>query len=403
EDEDETRGTAIPRPVHSTDKLKGSGSYRTSSNKKKRVSFTQAATKPAARTRAARRSEPSCASRKGGKGSGTGGGVRRKSPRATAPRAEEPEGEGEPEEEVDDETAFVDPPCIPDSGNGGAVCRVCLGPGGGGDSLGGALLECRGHNCKTQVHKNCYPVAVKTITGTRFMCNACDKGKRSAVRPEERGCVICRQKQGVESYAMIPTKEDCFAHYLCFKKAVPDADSTWEFDKGKYVPPSGVPEAVALTDAKAKTKGKSSKRRCNECKRTGGVLKRCERQGCSTRFHPLCGAVVTAAAQLLSEEADWKGLGVDMTIQCDDHKHKADQPCIQCGGAEGDIFGCRTCQTFYHKNCHSPPIPDDAEGERWRCGNCEGALAMGGGDGISSTEEEEECDGEEGSVQQDHP
>lgn len=41
----------------------------------------------------------------------------------------------------------------------------------------------------TQVHKGCYPVAVKTIDGRNglFMCNACEMDKERKTRPEDRG------------------------------------------------------------------------------------------------------------------------------------------------------------------------------------------------------------------------
>lgn len=32
---------------------------------------------------------------------------------------------------------------------------------------------------------------------------------------------------------MIPTHEGAFVHYLCFKKAVPDAESKWKFENGE--------------------------------------------------------------------------------------------------------------------------------------------------------------------------
>ncbi|CAN0264883.1 unnamed protein product, partial [Ectocarpus fasciculatus] len=268
--------------------------------------------------------------------------------------------------------------------------------------------------CKTLVHKNCYPAAVKTIDGRSgtFVCNACERDNKSGggVRPEDRGCVICRQTQGVESYAMVPTKEGDLVHFLCFKKAVPDAESHWKFDNaGIYVPPPGVPEALARAKAK---------RRCSECKRTGGVVKTCERQDCRTRFHPLCGAVLTTETQSSSEGKDWKGLGADMIIQCDKHKHKAsqgallllllllsssllfaDEPCAKCDGTDGEMVGCTRCPTYYHKACHDPPIPDDAV-DNWRCATCTAALAMAGGESSEDDDDEEEEEEEEEQLQQ---
>lgn len=32
---------------------------------------------------------------------------------------------------------------------------------------------------------------------------------------------------------MIPTHGGDLVHYLCFKKAVPDAESQWKFEKGE--------------------------------------------------------------------------------------------------------------------------------------------------------------------------
>ncbi|CAN0495787.1 unnamed protein product, partial [Ectocarpus sp. 12 AP-2014] len=137
-----------------------------------------------------------------------------------------------------------------------------------------------------------------------------------------------------------------------------------------------------------------AKRRCSECKRTGGVVKTCERQDCRTRFHPLCGAVLTAETQLSSEGKGWKGLGADMTIQCDEHKHKADEPCAKCGGIDGELVGCARCPTYYHKGCHDPPIPDDT-GEKWWCATCTAALAMGGEESSEDDEEQDEAEEEE--------
>ncbi|CAN0302722.1 unnamed protein product [Ectocarpus sp. 4 AP-2014] len=257
-------------PPSSTSNRRGKGKQKAAAaakKQKKTVSFTSKATPTA----------PAAAGGGAARGRGKGPPAPAAGGRGGARTKEAKEEDGVD----DDETEFVAPPHIFGVAGRGKVCTVCLGPGGGKKGGGEALLECRGsnRNCKTLVHKNCYPVAVKTIDGRSgmFVCNACEREKSAGgVRPEERGCVICRQTQGVESYAMVPTKEGDLVHFLCFKKAVPDAESHWKFDNaGKYVPPPGVPEALARAKAK---------RRCSECKRTGGVVKTCERQDCRTRY-----------------------------------------------------------------------------------------------------------------------
>lgn len=48
-------------------------------------------------------------------------------------------------------------------------------------------------------------------------------------------CAICRRTQGVDGYAMIPTKDGQLVHYLCFKKVVKTAENHQFFDKGGAV------------------------------------------------------------------------------------------------------------------------------------------------------------------------
>ncbi|CAN0524400.1 unnamed protein product [Ectocarpus sp. 12 AP-2014] len=115
---------------------------------------------------------------------------------------------------------------------------------------------------------------------------------------------------------MIPTHEGNFVHYLCFKKAVRDAEVPSDFDEaGNYVPPTGVVGALARA---------KQKRHCHECDLQGGVVGCCDHQGCSARFHPLCGAVQAARVQR-KHDKQWKGLGPHMTIQCKKHLREVNE------------------------------------------------------------------------------
>ncbi|CAN0462881.1 unnamed protein product, partial [Ectocarpus sp. 12 AP-2014] len=196
-------------------------------------------------------------------------------------------------------------------------CGVCLGTGT--DEQQGVLLVCRRDDCNTTVHESCYPVESKSVRREHgsFVCNACHEA--NGVLCEERRCLICRRKgrdaksysiTPAKSYSMIPTHEGNFVHYLCFKRAVQDAEVPSDFDEaGNYVPPTGVVGALARA---------KQKQHCHECDLQGGVVGCCDHQGCSTRFHPLCGAVQAARVQR-KHDKQWKGLGPHMTIQCKKH------------------------------------------------------------------------------------
>ncbi|CAN0188476.1 unnamed protein product [Ectocarpus sp. 6 AP-2014] len=202
-------------------------------------------------------------------------------------------------------------------------CGVCLGTGT--DEQQGVFLVCRRDDCNTAVHESCYPVVSKSVRREHgsFVCNACCEA--NVVPCEERRCLICRRKgrdaksysiTPAKSYAMIPTHEGNFVHYLCFKKAVQDAEVPSDFDEaGSYVPPTGVVGALARA---------KQKRHCHECDRPGGVVGCCEHQGCSARFHPLCGAVQAARVQR-KHDKQWEGLGPHLTIQCKKHLREVNE------------------------------------------------------------------------------
>ncbi|CAB1114982.1 unnamed protein product [Ectocarpus sp. CCAP 1310/34] len=100
-----------------------------------------------------------------------------------------------------------------------------------------------------------------------------------------RRCLVCQQRgrdaksysiTPAKSYSMIATHEGNFVHYLCFKKAVRDAEVPSDFDEVRG------------------------------------------------RFLPLCGAVQAARVQR-KHDKQWKGSGPHMTIQCKKHLREVDE------------------------------------------------------------------------------
>jgi bromodomain adjacent to zinc finger domain protein 1B len=63
----------------------------------------------------------------------------------------------------------------------------------------------------------------------------------------------------------------------------------------------------------------------------------------------------------------------DQLSDSDDDIQDEDAVCNICGG-ENDLIQCTQCQTYYHCQCHEPPLRCPPRSTTWICNNCRNGI-----------------------------